>query len=249
MITFQHTRTNRIAVGLAELTLGQGIALCKLPAQRSELTTTELLRYVAAAADKPRHNYVTDPLLWTVQERALLVCRYLAQVTSDGPDFSVGGDGHLSDYVMFDRDLAVDQVALGMVAGKDRTMRPLLGVHAQTLEKVCKSRGDWVIGAIAFQISEAAEQVPDWGSMSDVAMLQWITDQMDAIKALPESMFEEVFAAYWRGADALAHFFNLDFDADGPVFQPVEKEGDEALAPARFLASSCVSGISRSFAG
>lgn len=246
---FKPTRTRRIALRLTELTLGQAIDLCKLPGERNELTTTELLRGVAAGADQPLPRYVTDPLLWTVQERTLLVCEYMAHVTSDGPDFAVGDVGHLSDYVMFDRDLDADQIDLGTVAEKACTLRPLLGVHAQALEVLCKTRGDWIIGAIACQIFVASEAVPDWSSMSDIAMMDWVRGRMDRLKLLPESLFEELFAAYWGGTDKLAHFFSVDFDDDGLVYLPIEKEGAGPLSPARFLADSCISSVAQSLSG
>lgn len=242
---FSPTRTRRISVRLQELALGQAIDLCELPAERHELTATELLRYSAVKADAPLPRYVTEPALWTVEERTLLVCHYLSHVASDGPDFAVGG-GKLSDYVMFDRDLTQDSTDLGEVAGHRRVMMPLLGIHAQTLETRCKSRGDWIIGAIACQIRREDDAEVDLLAMSEVERLTWVDSRMSAIRQLPESDFESVFAAYWTGVESLTHFFNIDFDDQGLVYQPVEKEGSGALGPARFLADSCISDTARS---
>lgn len=248
MITFPHTRTHRLAVRMKELTLGQAWALCELPGERYELTTTELLRHIAGQAEQPLPRYVTDPLLWTVEERTLLVCKYLAHVTTDGPNFAVGRSSNLSDYVMFDRDLPADpQADLGLVAGKSCKMHPLLGLHAQTLETLCKSRGDWIVGAIACQIYPERDVPPDWSGMSDVSMLEWVSKRIERIKALPESSFEELYLAYWHGTDALTHFFNLDFDESGLVFQAVENEG-AGHPPARFFASSCISDTAKQLA-
>lgn len=234
---------------LVELTIGQATALCKLPAERYELTTTELLRHVAKDAERPLARYVTDPLLWTVEERTLLLCNYLAHVTPDGPNFAVGDTGHLADYVMFDRDSTVDHVDLGQVANYPRVMRPLLGIHAQTLETVCKSRGEWIIGAIACQIQVAGEPEPEWAAMSDVDMLKWVTERMEKVRGLRESDFEQVWDAYWRGADALTHFFNLNFDDAGLIYEDDGKEGAGQLAPARFRADTCISPIAKALAG
>lgn len=247
---FKHTRTRRISVRLTELTLGQGMDLAKLPDDRPELTTTELLRYVAKDAEKPQPHYVTDPLLMTVEERMLLVVNYLAHVSDDGPDFAVGEEARLSNYVMLDRDSKADYVPLGVVAGKERIMRPLLGVHAQTLEMTCKTRGDWLIGAIACQVSIKDRPEPDWAAMPDVEVMEWVDAQIKQVSKLPESAFEEVYAAYFTGAEKLAHFFNVDFDGSGVMCRPVAVEGKEAgHGPARFLASSCISGVSQTLAG
>lgn len=243
---FPHTRTRRLSVRLSELTLGEGMELAKLPAERVELTNTELLRIVARGAEKPQPRYVTDPRLMTVEERTLLITTYLAHVSEDGPDFAVGG-AHLTDYVQFDRDSKADFIELGEVAGKARIMRPLLGVHAQTLEILCKSRGDWIIGAIACQISIKDVPEPDWAAMSDVAMLEWVDAQVKHVKGLPESMAGEVYAAYWAGADAMAHFFALDFDDNGLTYRACDMEAGHG--PARFRASACISGVSKELAG
>lgn len=246
MIAFPYTRTRRLAVALVELTLGEAISLCKLPVERHELTTTELLRAIAKKAEQPMPRYVTDPRLMTVEERTMLVCLYLAQVIEDGPNFAVGPSAHLSDYVTFDADITKEQTDLGDVAGKPRIMRPLLGLHAETLETLCSSRGDWIVGAIASQIFDRAEEVPDWGSMSQIAMLEWMKPRIDAVRGMPESEFEQVYAAYMMGTRELRHFFSVNFDRTGIVYEANEQEGEAgAITPARFFASSCISSLAR----
>jgi hypothetical protein len=133
--------------------------VCRLPADRHEATTTEFLRRVADGAQAPTPAYVTDPRLWTVEERARVVCHYLSQVSDSGPDFAVG-DGKFSDYVKFDADLSSTEVKLGEVAGKERVLRPLLGVHVELLERMCTGRGDWLHGVIACQVHEAGQPEP-----------------------------------------------------------------------------------------
>lgn len=245
MIIFQHTRTRRMSVRLKELTISQAIGLCGLPAERHELTQTEMLRRVAQA-EQPTADYVVDPLLWTVEERNLLVTKYLAQVCDDGPDFALG-DGRLSDYIRLDQDLPTSRIELpGLVAGKRCAMVPLLGGAAQVLEMLCHKRGDWIVGAIACQIMVDNEDAPDWSAMADVEAMQWASARMDRLRGLPESDFAAIFEAYWAGAERLAHFFNLDFDDRGVIMQPIEKEGAGQLGPVRFPAASCVSSLARS---
>ncbi len=244
MIIFQPTRTRRLAVKLRELTLGQSIGLCSLPANRHELTATEMLSFVATA-ERPSDAHLTDPRLWSVEERALLIAKYLAQVCDDGPDFSIG-DGRLSDYLMLDRDLPAQRIELpGLVAGKACAMVPLVGAAAQVLETLCETRGQWFIGAIACQILVAGEEAPDWASMSDADGMAWVAGRMERLRALPESDFSAIYAAYLDGAERLAHFFHVDFDDAGIIMQPVEKEGAAQLGPVRFHAASCVSDLAR----
>lgn len=240
MILFPHIRTRRIAVRPRELTLGEAIAVCKLPAERHELTTTEFLRFVVSAAESPQPQYITDPRLWTVEERTLLVCHYLAQVSSDGPDFAVGPNAKLTDYVVFDADLPHDQLNLGLLSDKPMTMRPLIGLQAEILERACASQGEWLIGAMACQVLPADEPEPAWADLSDTQAVEWVKARSEAIRSLPESDFEALLLAYSDGARKLHHFFAISFDDQGVVCEPNQEAGHQN--PARFRAAACLSG-------
>ena len=243
MLLFQPIKTRRICVRLKELTIGQAIALCKLPADRHELMTTEFLRQAAAEAEAPAGGYVTDPRLWTVQERARMVCHYLAQVADDGPDFAVG-EGKLTDYLDFTADIGTD----GRVRDPGMpgwAFGPLLGGHAELLERSCSSRGEWLLGAMACQ-ALPTDQADELLALPDIDQLAELDRRTEAIKALPESEFEALLVAYDHvNCTALHHFLQVAFDADGVVFEAREA----GLAPARFLADPCIGVAARSIFG
>lgn len=241
MILFPALRTKRVSVTLRELTMNESIAICRLPADRHEATTTEFLRRVADGAQAPSRGYLTDPRLWTVEERARLVCHYLSQVSGSGADFPVGTDGKLSDYLRFDADLDSAQVDLGDVGGKKLVLRPLLGAHMEVLERLHSNRGDWLHAVIACQVHEADKPEPDYGQLTDVQLIEWCTGQLEALRKLPESEFEEVYAAWARGRRDIEHFFVTDVDEEGIVFWPQEMKEVGPQVPARFHAISCIS--------
>lgn len=245
MIPFAHLRTKRISVTMRELTLSEGIALCRMPGHAHEAVTTAFLRFVASGADKPRDSYITDPLLWTVEERIRLVAHYLSHVADDGPDFSIG-DQRFSSYVDLVADDFQAEVAIGQVGDRPRILRPLLGVHAQLLERVCASRGDWLIGAMACRLDDAGMPDPsiELASMDEVASLAWIKGRIDSIKGLPESDFEQAYMAYISQPD-LRQFFRVDFGDDGMVCLPIDVK-ETGIPPARFRAHSCISQTTRS---
>lgn len=248
-LSFGHTRTRRISVTLRELTMGESIGLCKIPSDRPELTTTEMLKCAASDARQPVPGYVTDPRLLTVEERLMLVVTYLAHVSSDGPDFSVG-ELKMSDYFELDADSDKDQTVLGMVADKERVMRPLLGLHVEALESICTKRGDWIRGAIACQMFEASDQAgaqfPVWAEATSAQVIEWIEGRMDKLLKLPESMFEEIYAAWLDGSEHLRHFVDYTFDATGIVCVVSQKgQGGSESAAARFRADTCISGTAR----
>lgn len=241
---FDHIRTRRLSVQPIELTLEGAGDILALPGERHERVTTELLRRIASRALRPTEGHVSDPLLWTVQERGLVVARYIAQVAEDGPDFSIGEDAHLTDYLDLTKDLPAGSFDLGVVAAFRRVYRPLLGVHAEVLESRCKTRGQWVLGAMACQLFKDDEEVPDWLSMPEVDLLVWIDDRIKGIKRSGESYVAELLAAWDRGNENMAHFFVLAFDDNGSgiVFLPKERgEAGAELPAARFQPVSCVS--------
>lgn len=248
MILFPYLRTRRMAVRLREISLGEAISICRLPADRHEATTTEFLRFAAHNAETPTDRHVADPRLMTVQERALLVCHYLSQVSDEGADFSVGGDGKLSDYVVFDADLMVDQTPVGEVAGVPYIFKPLLGVHAEILERLCSGRGDWLIGLMACQMHPSEDLAPDYSAMTDPQLLEWCKGRMDIIRAMPESDFEALYVEYSAGSVKLKHYFSVNVDGDGLVFEPQGTEAGNQY-PARFRALSCVSPATRRLFG
>lgn len=246
---FPPLRTKRIAVTLREVALGEAIAVCRLPADRPEATTTEFLKRVADAAKTPAPGYVTDPRLWTVEERARLVCHYLSQMDEAGADFAVG-DGKLSDYLRFDADLTVTEVKLGVVAGEERVLRPLLGAHVEVLERMCTSSGDWLHAVVACQVHKASEPAPDYALLTDIQIFEWCSSRLEALRALPESAYEEIYAAWVRGRRDIEHFFVMGVDKSGVVFWPQELTEAGPKAPARFLGLPCISEGTRSlFAG
>ncbi|WP_374566056.1 hypothetical protein [Ideonella sp.] len=256
MLSFAYLRTKRVAVRLRELRLGEAIAICKLPADRLELTVSEFLRHVADGAERPTDRHITDPRLWTAAERTRVVCHYLSHTSDSGMDFEVGDGARLSHYVELAQDLPSEVVKLGRVGGSDVSMWPLLGAHAEVLERLCKTRGDWMIGLMACQVG--SDPLPDLTTMSELAALQAVSDRLDAVRAMPESAFEELVAAYAHGQTALQHFFVLGHDNLGLVCLPRDhpdgaeekwKEGGGLRHPARFPALSCVSATTRTLFG
>lgn len=248
MIIFSNIRTKRLAVRLREISIEEAIAVCRLPAERYEATTTEFLRCVARDAETPTPAYVRDPRLMTVEERTLLVCHYLAQVSPGGPDFAVGDGGKLSDYILFANDITVQSVEMVLTGDVRKVVHPLLGIHAEILERLCTTRGDWVVGMMACQIHSSATPAPDYTAMTDVELIEWCQGRMKAIKAMAESDMEEMYLQFEDSSSKLRHFFITGADDGGLVFWP-QASAEEAgqINPARFRALFCIAEFTRRF--
>ncbi len=235
MKIFKKLRTARISSDFQELTVRQMRELCAMSDRAMEAATTRLLTFVMAHDEGAM---VKDPRLMTVQERARALCHYLGTVIEGGPNFKVG-EYRYSDFIEFDRDYAAPSVATGEFAGESAIMcDQLLGVHAELLESVCSSEGDWRAGLMACQIRLAEDPAPDLVAMSDADRLKWVEGRMSSIMNMPSSQAVELWSAYEKGAAMLQHFFIVDVDPHGIVFRTHGEEVRPGLG--RFRSSSCV---------
>ena len=245
MINFSPLRTRRLKVQLQELTIGDTIALCKMPPNMHEAGTAALIAATLVANDRPLPGEVTDPRLWTVQERALVASHYLAHTVESGPDFAIGRDGKLSSYLDMERDAPPEKYDLGLVAGDNWFIYPLLGAHVESIERLVASgrlpaeRHGWWLGAMAAQLVRHGEEPFDVLSCTDAALDSRLDDLAVIYKNFPESDFMDLLFAFLAGQEQLQHLFRMEFAEDGLVVMP-NKEAP-GLPPARFPFSNAIS--------
>lgn len=249
MINFPILRTRRLTVQLKELTIGESISLAAMPAHLEEAATTAFLRRAVQSS-----KGVEDPANWTVQERILGVCHYLASVTEEGPDFSIGG-GHYSDYLdgAADISVAVTSVDAGTIGGDAWSVRHLTGAMAESIERMVgevdgiSGRLHWLLGGMAAQLVRAGEDVPDAADGEGV-FDEFIVNRMRVMAGFPESDFSELMRRYAEAREKLHHLFRIEFSSDGFVAMP-KGGGASDLPPARFPVRSCLSGLARDLVG
>jgi hypothetical protein len=253
MLAITPLRTRRLSVQLQELSIGDIIFLCELRPDMYEAGTTALLQRVVGDDPKPRSGQVTDPRLWTVQERALAVAHYIAHTQESDPDFPVG-EGRYSDYLVEGVDFAPDRIELGEVGGDEWSMVPLLGVHADTIERLVldgrlkQARHGWWLGAMAAQLVRKGESLPDAATISEAELEEIIAGRAEVFRAFPESDFMRLLMLFIDGNERLTHIFRLDFTDDGIAFAPV-KAKEAGLPPARFPFDSAISDAAKAVFG
>lgn len=118
MIFFPVLRTARFTVQLKELSMGDAIALAGIPAEASEAATTAMLKAVIQDVQ----GDVEDPEQWTVQERTMAICHYMASIQDGDPDFELeGGGSRYTDYLQGEKSYPGDSVEAASPEGdKDR---------------------------------------------------------------------------------------------------------------------------------
>lgn len=247
MINFPVLRTRRLTVQLRELSIGESIALAAMPVHLEQANCTAFLRKAVGSV-----KGIEDPAQWTVQERMLVVCHYLASVHEDGPDFSLG-DGHYSDYLDGATDIALPVAALGIgaVGGDEWQIRHMTGAMAESIERSMgevegvSGRLHWLLGSMAAQLVLVSE-VPVEPTSGEGAFDEFLAARMKVIAGYPESDFSDLMARYAEGRDKLHHLLRAEFAPDGLVALP---KGGGALPPARFPVRSCLSRMALEMVG
>lgn len=246
-VYFPALRTKRHTIQLRELTIGESLQLAAMPPDKPEAGCTAFLRSAVTSAAG-----LTDPAQWTVQERLLAVCQYMAATLEDGPDFSLG-DGKYSDYLDGGRDIGGELFELGEVGGDVWHARHLTGGMAESIERLVgeipgvSGRLHWLYGAMAAQLVRTGEEVPA-PEEGEGSFDEWLLDRAKTLLAYPESDAELMMGLFLGSRDKMAHLFHVEFVHDGIVAMP--KEGATAnLPPARFPAYSCLSRFARQMGG
>lgn len=231
---------------MRELSIGDAIALASMPPSQDEAACTALLRRAVESVKGE-----ADPALWTVQERIMAVCHYLAVTCDDGPDFSVGG-GRYSDYLDGAAQGDSDSVLAGELEGDEWHVCQLTGAMVEAIERVkgeisgIDGRLHWLLGGMAAQLYRPSESIPDaTGGEYD----EWLAQRMRVLASFPESDFAKLLLLYQRARSRLHHLFAIEFSSEGIVAVPKEGAANVDLPPARFPASACLSKLAIELAG
>ena len=245
MINFPVLRTKRLTVRMKELPMLDAIALAAIPPHLNEEATTAFLH---ASIDSIQG--IENPEDWTVQERTMAVCHYMASAMDDGPDFSLaGGKARFSDYLVGEQDYPDDLVEIGDIEGDRWEVRHLTGALAGSIERLqgeipnVSGYAHWRIGRMAAQLVPNGNAVPTSGDI-DAAMIE----RMRVIASYPESVFTRLMGAFEQSRQALDHLFILEADEHGLIALPREGSAAEK-PPARFPVSACITDLAKYLGG
>lgn len=250
MIHIQPLRSRRMNLRLREISAGAAIRLAGIHPDRHEFATSEFLRSIVESADTPTPQHVTDPRLWTVQERTLVVCHYIAAISPlGGADFSVGDDGKFTDYMVPERDY-LPSVDLGAACDDNWSMVPMSGLAAESIEWLAGSvpnipagRTHWLIGSMAAQLVRTGKDDP--APVDDAAYQDWLKARMAVFADFPDSDFVELVRLRSEGVGKLLHLFDMDISESGMVVLPNEGGEGKDLPPARFPVDVCLSEMAK----
>lgn len=224
-------QTDRINAHLRELTIGEAIELAGVPEHTEEVARTRLLRAIVISST----GLVPDPADWTVEERIYAVAHYLSAV-DDEPNIRIHGGGVLTDYVRFDDAAVPDVIDLADFGAAGLTLTQMTGAQSELVQPLASTALDWTFADMAVRLRRNADDRP-CHKTAPAEFTGWVSRSMDALRGMPASDFEPLFAAYAEGKQRLAHIWRIAFDDLGHVCLPKDKEA--GLSPARFQVSDC----------
>jgi len=245
MIHFPILRSGKLTVQLREISIGESIALAAMPVHMEEASVNAFLRFANTRKED-------DPAAWTVPERMLAVCHYLASTADDGPDFAIG-EGRYSDYLDAARHRDDAPVDLGELLGDHWQAIHLTGGMAESIERLTgeadamAGRLHWLVGTMAAQLRRGGETAPD-AATEPAEFDRWMVPRMKILSAFPESDFMALMTRFMDARTRLQHLFRLDISDTGFIALP-HKGAAADLPPARFPVHTCLGPLARAMVG
>ncbi|MDF0606946.1 hypothetical protein HZU77_015020 [Neisseriaceae bacterium TC5R-5] len=232
MIHFPVLRTQRFTLQLKELSLGESITLAAIPLQLEEAACTAFLRYAIETVQG-----ISNPADWTVQERTLALCHYLAATDEDSPNFTIG-PAHYADYLDNAPECAPERVTIGEVATDYWHLQQLTGAMAESIERLqgeldsLSGHLHWLVGCMAAQLVREGE-VPPAATAEGAAYDAFLLSRMRILLAYPHSDFMALMVNYQTAREQLHHLLRLELGLEGLVVMPKGGAAND-LPPARF---------------
>lgn len=242
--------TARISVNLHEPSIDSIEKTLEIPAQFEQRTATELLRSIIEPIE--RAGAVSDPRMWSVNERMFVIASYMSATRDDGPDFPIG-EGKFSDYLLD----ATDYVAEVPFEcdGRQLIYSPLHGYQAEIIETLLvggnysNTSYSWWKACIAACVRGDDEEPLLY--QDDAQYEALLVKRIEDVGKLKDRPFVELFDAYQLAAQRGAHMVYAVTNLHGVLAAQVSEraEGVPELAPARFPARPAITRRAREIMG
>lgn len=221
MISFDLIHLNEQVYQLQEITFNGAIKVSMVDVALNEKRITVFLNEVL--------NGIYDTLKMTVQERYLLLIRYLE------------GQGQ----TLIATDSAIDYSGYYSIAELSRTSETsycavyqLTGYDAEFLEKRCTSIAEWIACMMAIQMEYVDGRLPERPTIDEPESYEErFIARLELIKAMPLTEFNEVYEDYIALSHGLQNVVYTMVSDNGIVLRGTDD------APCRFRPSTALSGI------
>lgn len=243
MLDIPVLRSKRLILEMKEISMLNAIKLANMSQHLTERQNTFLINSILEKVEG-----IENPLLWTIQERIFCIGHYIAATQDGDPDFEIG-NAHFSDYLQAEKHYQFDSYDLGEYEDDLWTAVPLLGVMAETIERLegeiegIENRTHWYLGCMACQLIPNGDALdynsPDYDTQ--------VLERMIVLSQVPESNFLYLMGLLTTAHQHFDHLFNISISDDGVVAMP--REGGADLPYARFPAHTAITTLSKQLCG
>lgn len=211
---------------LNELTIGEALSLAKINSKRMEQQLSSFLRYTLKDEQLPYSL--------TVQQRYYCLLQYLSAQKENDLAVNVNINDYLiSQHKEWKLEVEVEGVLV----------RQLTGLEVEALELIAEGLDDWLVGAMALQISFGPEfpyiqPITDRRHASKV-----IKARYDTLMAFGQERINELYRIYAAAEDQLSSLIYIGYDNEGVII--FEAEGGSTSEPARFQCDTAFYGFTK----
>ncbi|MCK4090637.1 hypothetical protein [Acinetobacter radioresistens] len=212
-------------VNMNEFSIGQALSLAKIDPTKNEQCLSAFLGFVLNDPVKPYSMYG--------QQRYYCLLQYLgAQIENDlSPSVNV------NDYL-----IATDRPWIESVEIEGVSFRQLNGLELEALELISTDVSDWLIGAMALQVTyEGLPYIQPLTDRRNAAKI--IKNRYELLTTFDQKKIDDLYKLFVKAEEKLACFLYLGYDKEGIVIY--EAEGGNQSVPARFQCHSALFGLTK----
>lgn len=224
--TFQSITAGNLSICLNELDVGEILSLAKLNPKLKEHQLSGFLRY--ALKDD------LAPYTMVGQQRYFCLLHYLSAQKEN--DLAV--DVNINDYLHHDARPWLDSVTVG-----DISVRQLNGYEIEALEAMAEDLGDWMLGAMALQITYG-DQLPYIQPILDRTLAgKVIKNRFLTLQKFGQEHINELYEKYNQAESQLSTLVSMGYDSEGVILY--ETKGGLNNEPARFQIDTAFTGFTK----
>lgn len=224
--TFPAFSAGNMNITLNEITVGEALSLAKLDQLKRERQLSSFLSYAL------KNNEL--PYTMATQQRYFCLLNYLnSQKNND-----LAMDVNVNDYINAEGKEWKDSVTVG-----DLSVRQLNGCEIEALEIIAEDIGDWVLGAMALQIT-LGDELPYIQPLTDRILAgNVIKSRYELLLSFGQDRINSLYSQYQQAEDELSSLVTIGYDNEGIVL--FETNGGRDSEPARFQCDSSVTGFTK----
>lgn len=224
--TFPAITAGDVNITMRELKIGQALSLAKMDAKKMEQQLSSFLRYALDDEDLPYSM--------TVQQRYYCLLQYLGAQKDN--DLAVGVN--VNDYLIGEDKAWTLTTQVGEIS-----VRQLTGLEVEALEMIAEGLDDWLVGAMALQIS-LGDELPYIQPLTDRRHAsKVIKTRYETLMSFGQERINELYEAYAQAEEQLSSLVYVGYDNDGVVL--FDTKGGSTSEPARFQCDTTFYGFTK----